>query len=310
MPTGMAAPSLIEAPTVRVEPPKRRIVRIAAVVLPPLALLVGLRSASGTSSAASGCRNGGASWCRRRTRWCAGASSSGTTCTSCSTPCGRRYASPAIGLAISVVLGVALATLMSQSKLIERATFPLMVALQAMPILTLVPMIAIIFGSNQTSRVIVCVLITIFPIVLNTLFGLVSGDPGLHDLITLHHGGRVTRLRKVMFPSALPAMFAGLRISAGLSVIGAIVGDFFFGQGEKGLGQLIRQYASNSNDIPRDVRHHGRRRDARHRRVPGVRRAPARRHRCLVRLEVRRRPLGRTSMTGDHGRALNARQPS
>ena len=95
-----------------------------------------------------------------------------------------------IGLAISVVLGVALATLMSQSKLIERATFPLMVALQAMPILTLVPMIAIIFGSNQTSRVIVCVLITIFPIVLNTLFGLVSGDPGLHDLITLHHGGR------------------------------------------------------------------------------------------------------------------------
>ena len=77
-----------------------------------------------------------------------------------------------------------------------------------------------------------------------------SGDPGLHDLITLHHGGRVTRLRKVMFPSALPAMFAGLRISAGLSVIGAIVGDFFFGKGEKGLGQLIRQYASNSNDIP------------------------------------------------------------
>ena len=139
---------------------------------------------------------------------------------------------------------------MSQSKLIERATFPLMVALQAMPILTLVPMIAIIFGSNQTSRVIVCVLITIFPIVLNTLFGLVSGDPGLHDLITLHRGGRVTRLRKVMFPSALPAMFAGLRISAGLSVIGAIVGDFFFGKGEKGLGQLIRQYASNSNDIP------------------------------------------------------------
>ena len=72
----------------------------------------------------------------------------------------------------------------------------------------------------------------------------------MHDLFTLHHGGRVTRLRKLMFPAALPAMFAGLRISAGLSVIGAIVGDFFFGKGEKGLGQLIRQYASNSNDIP------------------------------------------------------------
>ena len=47
-----------------------------------------------------------------------------------------------------------------------------------------------------------------------------------------------------MFPSALPAIFAGLRISAGLSVIGAIVGDFFFGQGEVGIGQLLKRYAN------------------------------------------------------------------
>ena len=249
VPAGMTAPSLIEAPTVRVEPPKRRIVRIAAVVLPPLVLVavfVGFwyfvsrvwmseRRRFLVPPPDEVVRRGFFEWDNLHELLDALWSS-------------VRVAG--IGLAISVVLGVALATLMSQSKLIERATFPLMVALQAMPILTLVPMIAIIFGSNQTSRVIVCVLITIFPIVLNTLFGLVSGDPGLHDLITLHHGGRVTRLRKVMFPSALPAMFAGLRISAGLSVIGAIVGDFFFGKGEKGLGQLIRQYASNSNDIP------------------------------------------------------------
>jgi NitT/TauT family transport system permease protein len=112
----------------------------------------------------------------------------------------------------------------------------------------MVPLIAIWFGTNTTSRVIVCVIIAFFPIVLNTLFGLVSAESGLHDLLTLHHASRATRLRRLMLPAALPAMFAGLRISAGLSVIGAIVGDFFFGRGERGLGQLIRQYSSNTNE--------------------------------------------------------------
>ena len=66
----------------------------------------------------------------------------------------------------------------------------------------------------------------------------------MHDLFTLEHATWPTRLRKLMFPAALPAIFAGLRISAGLSVIGAIVGDFFFGRGETGIGQLISQYAN------------------------------------------------------------------
>lgn len=153
----------------------------------------------------------------------------------------------AIGLFLAIVLGVLIATLMSQSKLIERAVFPLLVALQAIPILAITPLIVMVLGSGQRARVAVCVIISFFPIVLNTLFGLVGADGGLHDLVSLHRGGRWTRLRKVMFPSALPAMFAGLRISAGLSVIGAIVGDFFFGRGEVGIGQRIRQYANNSN---------------------------------------------------------------
>jgi NitT/TauT family transport system permease protein len=153
----------------------------------------------------------------------------------------------AIGLAVSIVLGVAIAVLMSQAKVIERAWFPFLVTLQAIPILALVPMIQFWFGTDWRARVLVCVIISFFPIVLNTLFGLLSADAGLHDLITLHRGGRWTRLTKVMFPSALPAMFAGLRIAAGLSVIGAIVGDFFFGLGDVGLGQLIRKYSLNTN---------------------------------------------------------------
>ncbi len=149
-----------------------------------------------------------------------------------------------IGLAISIMIGFFLAMLMSQAKVVERAIFPYMVTLQAIPILAIVPMIGFWWGYGQTSRVVVCIIISLFPIIVNTLFGLQSADRAMHDLFTLHKASRFLRMRKLMFPAALPAVFAGLRISAGLSVIGAIVGDFFFGRGAIGIGQLLRRYAS------------------------------------------------------------------
>ncbi len=149
-----------------------------------------------------------------------------------------------IGLAIAIGIGIFLATAMSQSQWVERAVFPYAVTLQAIPILAIVPLIGFWFGFGVTARVIVCVIIALFPIIVNTLFGLLAAPRGLHDLFTLQQASRMTRLRKLMFPAALPAMFAGLRISAGLSVIGAIVGDFFFGRGDPGIGQLLQRYAN------------------------------------------------------------------
>ena len=148
------------------------------------------------------------------------------------------------GLVIAAGMGLVLAVLMSQTKLVERAMFPYLVVLQSVPILAIVPLIGFWFGFGQTSRIVVCVIIAFFPLVVNTLFGLQSAEKGMHDLFTLHNANRVTRLQKLMMPAALPAMFAGLRISAGLSVIGAIVGDFFFGQGEPGIGQRLRTYSN------------------------------------------------------------------
>ncbi|MCH1489691.1 MAG: ABC transporter permease [Ilumatobacteraceae bacterium] len=149
-----------------------------------------------------------------------------------------------IGLTISITIGFFLSTIMSQTKIVERAIFPYMVMLQAIPILAIVPLIGFWWGYGTTSRIAVCVIISLFPIIVNTLFGLQSAERGLHDLFTLHHASRLTRLRKLMFPAARPAIFAGLRISAGLSVIGAIVGDYFFGQGAVGIGQLLKRYSS------------------------------------------------------------------
>jgi NitT/TauT family transport system permease protein len=147
-----------------------------------------------------------------------------------------------LGLVLAIVIGMVLAIVMSQAKWVEKAIYPYLVALQAIPILALVPLIANTIGTNFRSRVVVCVLIAMFPIVSNTLFGILSVDRNQHDIFSLHRTNRVTRMFKLQLPAAMPAVFTGFRISAGLSVIGAIVGDFFFQQGEPGLGYRIVKY--------------------------------------------------------------------
>jgi NitT/TauT family transport system permease protein len=146
------------------------------------------------------------------------------------------------GLALATVLGLGLAILMAQAPWLERSFYPYAVLLQTVPILALVPLFGYWFGFGFTSRVLTCVLIALFPVVANALFGLRSADPALHDLFTLYGAGPFTRLVKLQLPAALPSFFIGVRISAGASVIGAIVGDFFFQQGEPGIGQLIYIY--------------------------------------------------------------------
>lgn len=148
-----------------------------------------------------------------------------------------------LGLLITIVLGISLAVLMSQARWAESSLFPYMVALQAIPVLAIVPLINSVFGGGLNSRLFVCVMISIFPIVTNTLFGLMSADPSQHDLFTLRHASRWTRLFKLQFPAAMPAIFTGFRISAGLSVIGAVVGEQFFQQGSKpGVGIVMEQF--------------------------------------------------------------------
>ena len=107
-----------------------------------------------------------------------------------------------IGLVSAIIIGLSLATLMSQSKLIERAVFPYAVTLQAIPILAIVPLIGFWFGFGISARVIVCIIIALFPIIVNTLFGLLSAPRGLHDLLTLQ---RVTDFagRRIPVASAL-----------------------------------------------------------------------------------------------------------
>jgi len=149
-----------------------------------------------------------------------------------------------VGLAISIVIGVGWAVVMSQARWVERSLFPYAVILQCIPILALVPLIGTTLGYSFESRILVCVLISLFPMVSNTLFGLQSVERSQRELFKLQGASRWTVLTKLQFPNAMPAIFAGMRISAGLAVVGAIVGDFFFRRGQPGLGILINNYAS------------------------------------------------------------------
>jgi NitT/TauT family transport system permease protein len=148
-----------------------------------------------------------------------------------------------LGLGITIVMGMSLAVLMSSSRWLERATWPYLVAVQSAPVLALTPLIRALIDGTQTQRLLVVVLIAIFPIVSNTLFGLLSADKSQHELFTLQGASKWTRLVKLQFPAALPNIFVGLRISAGLAVIGAVVGDFYFRQGGVvGIGAQIDVY--------------------------------------------------------------------
>ena len=131
---------------------------------------------------------------------------------------------------------------MSQARWVERSLFPWAVVLQTVPILAIVPLIGFWWGFDFRSRVLVCVLIAIFPMITNTLFGLRSGRQGCTTSSrcagrAAGHGSRSSSSRQRCRRSS-----SACRISAGLSVIGAIVGDFFFRQGDPGIGRLIDNY--------------------------------------------------------------------
>jgi NitT/TauT family transport system permease protein len=152
-----------------------------------------------------------------------------------------------VGLVVAIAIGVVWAIAMNLARWLENTLYPYAVLLQAIPILAITPLIGFWFGYDFPSRVVVCVMIALFPMVSNTLFGLQSVDRSHRELFKLQNASRWIVLSKLELPAALPAIFVGIRTSAGLSVVGAIVGDFFFQRGTPGIGALIAKYSARLN---------------------------------------------------------------
>lgn len=141
------------------------------------------------------------------------------------------------GFAISAVLGIALAAGIANSRFLERGIFPYVVVSNAIPIIAIVPLLNIWVGFGIATKIAIAAIITFFPIVTNTTRGLKAADARILDLMHSINATRWEVFSKVQLPSALPFIFAGFKIAASLSLVGAVVGEFY--GSDRGLGYLV-----------------------------------------------------------------------
>jgi NitT/TauT family transport system permease protein len=148
-------------------------------------------------------------------------------------------------LALAVVVGVALAATFASSRILEATFFPYAVILQVTPLVAVAPFIVLWLNDRVWIAQILCAwIVAFFPILSNTSVGLRSTDRGHVDLFNLYGATRWQKLRWLLAPSALPYFLAGLRISANLALVGAIVAEFVIGAEAERAGLATRILAS------------------------------------------------------------------
>jgi NitT/TauT family transport system permease protein len=153
----------------------------------------------------------------------------------------------AAGLVCSAVIGAMIAIVFSQSTLLRVSLYPYVIFLQTVPIVAIAPLLIIWSGNNFRTIVLVSTIISIFPVIANVTSGLMSINENLGELFRMQSASRWQTLTKLRIPSAIPQWVLGLRISSGLSVIGAIVAEFFVGNSGAydGLGTLMTARQAN-----------------------------------------------------------------
>lgn len=143
-----------------------------------------------------------------------------------------------VGFVLAALLGVVLAAAISWSRIVERSLYPIVIASQTIPIITLAPLLLVWVGPEMTSKVIVVVLISFFPVVVSLVDGLRSADVEMANMMRTLGATRIQLLLKLRMPAALPYLFSGLKVAAVTAVIGAVVGEWVGGRG--GLGWLMK----------------------------------------------------------------------
>jgi putative hydroxymethylpyrimidine transport system permease protein len=144
-----------------------------------------------------------------------------------------------LGFLLSVVVALVIALALHSSRVLRDAIYPLLIGSQAVPVVVIAPVLAIVFGYTITPKLLVVALICFFPIVVNTIDGLGSVDPELLRVMRTLDGGRWATLMRIEVPAALPSTFSGLRIAATYAPIGAVFGEYAGSQ--NGLGYVMIQ---------------------------------------------------------------------
>jgi NitT/TauT family transport system permease protein len=150
-----------------------------------------------------------------------------------------------LGYGLSVLIGVPLAVALAASKGFERAVYPLIVASQAVPKVSVAPLFLVWFGYGLKPKIIIVVLVTFFPIVINSVVGLKSLSQNMLNLARSMGATSTQVFWRFQLPNALPGIFAGLKVASVLAIIGAIVAEFV--GADSGLGYVIMNATADIN---------------------------------------------------------------
>ncbi len=148
-----------------------------------------------------------------------------------------------LGVVIGDILAVGIAVAVVSSRFVQRTLYPIVIFFQNIPKITLAPIMLLWFGLGLGTKVAIVILISFFPVIINTIYGLQSVDPNLIDLARSVAVSRWVILRKIQIPHALPYMFEGFKIAMTFAVIGAFVAEWI--SGSNGLGYQIRVASSD-----------------------------------------------------------------
>lgn len=143
----------------------------------------------------------------------------------------------ALGLLLGLTTACLLGYFLGKHRALEQVIAPYIVASQSIPIVAVAPLLVIWLGSGMLSKVLVCALITFFPMLINTIVGIRNVDRDLYDLMRSLRASRWQLFRLLEAPAALPVLLSGLKLSVILAVVGAVVGEFV--GADVGLGFLI-----------------------------------------------------------------------
>jgi NitT/TauT family transport system permease protein len=149
------------------------------------------------------------------------------------------------GYGLAAVGGLALALILTSSRILERATMPLLVAANSIPKVVLAPLLLIWMGFGQTPKVVMAILLCFFPILISSMSGLTSTPADLGELARSLSGSRWKTFLKVRLPWALPQVFVGLKVAISLAVIGAVVAELQ--GGSHGLGYMVVSTGQQAN---------------------------------------------------------------
>ena len=147
------------------------------------------------------------------------------------------------GVLLSAVFGLAVGMLIVGSRTVESYIYPLLVFSQSIPKIAIAPLFVVWFGFGMFPKVLSAFMLGFFPVVVSAVQGFKSVEPDMLDLVRAMEAKRLQIFRLVRFPHALPAIFAGLKVSITLAVVGAVVGEFV--GSNSGLGFVLQRSIGN-----------------------------------------------------------------